>query len=256
MRKTMKKDILMFGSLLSLMSVSGAALAQNCTSPTRCGELGYTLTASDCVGQRTLPCPFDSSKLWCAFDQEIGLPISMAKPGMIYYSDGSVSNEVIEGKTAVGVVGYINGTEGLLVSLNESTLTWGPYNIDVPCLINYSSAPEDMNGKENTECIMSQDGSYPAAQYCSEYKTTSEGIGSSGWYLPAAGELKALSKSYAAINTALKKLSKTQLNSSYYWSSSEYLNLYAWYVRPSDGDMNDNYDGKNYSYRVRCVLAF
>ena len=65
-----------------------------------------------------------------------------------------------------------------------------------------------------------------------------------------------MSFSYGAINLGLQKLSKTQISSSYYWSSSESSNGnddYAWVVRPSDGSM---YNGnKNDRYRVRCLLA-
>ena len=64
-----------------------------------------------------------------------------------------------------------------------------------------------------------------------------------------------MSFSYGAINLGLQKLSKTQISSSYYWSSSENDDyLYAWYVRPSDGSMYNDYN-KNFSKPVRCVLA-
>ena len=116
----------------------------------------------------------------------------------------------------------------------------------------------DMNGKTNTMCLVNYSGSYsyPAAEYCNTFSAVSNGKGSSGWYLPAAGELYSMSYSYGAINLGLQKLSKTQISSSYYWSSSEgngYSDDYAWVVRPSDGSMY--YGLKNDSYRVRCVIA-
>ena len=61
--------------------------------------------------------------------------------------------------------------------------------------------------------------------------------------------------SYGAINLGLQKLSKTQLSSNWYWSSSEDNYNYAWLVRLPDGAMYN--DGKSINYvRVRCVLAF
>ena len=90
--------------------------------------------------------------------------------------------------------------------------------------------------------------------YCNTYKPVSSGTGSNGWYLPAGGELYVMSFSYGAINLGLQKLSKTQLSSNYYWSSSESNNGGAWEVRPSDGLMYGY--GKGTNNRVRCVLAF
>lgn len=58
------------------------------------------------------------------------------------------------------------------------------------------------------------------------------------------------------IDKKLKEHSGEPLKDEYYWSSSEgyYGGYSAWVVRPSDGTV-DSYH-KNYSNRVRCVLAF
>ena len=122
----------------------------------------------------------------------------------------------------------------------------------------------DFNGAANTQCLINDSQSHPAAEYCNSYKPVSSGTGSSGWYLPAAGELYVMNFSYGAINLGLQKLSKMQLSSYWYWSSSEsdytmdLINYYAWAVRPSDGGMDTaNRGDKSYSNnRVRCVLAF
>ena len=62
----MKKELLMFGSLLCLMSGIGAVRAQTCATPPSCASLGYTMTSSDCSGLPTLVCPFDASAVFCA----------------------------------------------------------------------------------------------------------------------------------------------------------------------------------------------
>ena len=62
----MKKELLMFGSLLCLVSGIGAVRAQTCATPPSCASLGYTMTSSDCSGQPTLVCPFDASAVFCA----------------------------------------------------------------------------------------------------------------------------------------------------------------------------------------------
>ena len=256
MRKMMKTAI---AALLLSGTALKPALAQDCTSPTRCDELGYTFSAEDCKGIRSLICPFDSSKYFCV---EAGDSAAGAAPGSILYSDGTVSDSVIPSKTAVGIVAYVAGSTRFAVALEESssTLLWStPSYEDLSCLTNYRSTAEaqtDFRGATNTSCIVnySSSNSYPAAEYCNTYKPVSSGKGSSGWYLPAAGELYVMNFSYGAINLGLQKLSKTQLQNAYYWSSSEYGNGSAWDVRPSDGDMGYSYKG--YAGRVRCVLAF
>ncbi len=278
MRKMMKKDILIFGSLLSLMSVSGAALAQNCTSPTRCGELGYTMSKEDCADVGSLVCPFDDSKYFClGVGTGTSVPGSEAQPGMILYSDGTASNDVFIGKAAIGIVAYTEEGKRFAIALEEKNLTWsGSINRfeDLLCIPNYdydniSSAQTDFNGAANTSCIVNYESpydkdpdnpyTYPAAEYCNSYKPVSKGLGYIGWYLPAAGELHVLKDNYAAINLSLQKLAKTQLSASGgYWSSSEGdSGIYAWVGRPSNGDLYYvTYGEKNDSNRARCVLAF
>ena len=211
----------------------------------------------------SLLCPFDKSKYYCV--DVAGSPANAA-PGMILYSDGTVSENVVSGKTPVGVVAYVAGSTRVAVALEEdSYLEWATRDnrADLLCLTNYGTsavdAHTDFSGEINTQCIVnhSSNNSYPAAEYCNSYKPVSSGTGSSGWYLPAAGELYVTSFSYEVINLGLQKLSKTQLCSDWYWSSSErsYSNASnAMAVRLTDGDMDDYL--KNYSHYVRCVLAF
>ena len=235
--------------------LAGTAAAQTCVA-NNCAALGFTKSASNCEGD-IIRCPFDTSKVFCK-EKKVYAP----KPGDILYSDGTISDSVIASKTPVGIVAYVNGSNGFAVSLTEVSKTWSSGYEDVSCLTNYSSsstAMTDMNGKTNTMCLVNYSGSYsyPAAEYCNTFSAVSNGKGSSGWYLPAAGELYSMSFSYGAINLGLQKLSKTQISSSYYWSSSEYANAYAydaWVVRPSDGGVY--HYGKLNSYPVRCVLAF
>ncbi len=257
----MRKRMTVIAVLMLCSTAMTPALAQNCTSSTRCAELGYTLTASDCVGQRTLPCPFDSSKLWCAFDQKIGLPVSLAEPGMILYSDGSVSNEVIIDKTPVGIVAYVSDNRRFAMALETTISEWGELG-DVPCLVNQSTpdaAKTDFDGAANTQCLISNGNSYPAAEYCNTYKPVMNGTGSSGWYLPAAGELFLMHLGYDAINLGLQKLSRSPFRdkSCLHISSSETDNSFgetSWLVDLKTGAINSYVKGS--STYVRCVLAF
>ena len=263
MRKRIKTMKTVIAALMLCGTALTPALAQNCTSPTRCSELGYIFSAEDCEGVRSLICPFDSSKYFCV---ETGDSAAGAQPGMILYSDGTVSNSVIPSKTPVGVVAYVDGSTRFAIALTEASTSFSTGFEDVSCLTNYGnslSAQTDFSGATNTSCMINYNGSYSylAAEYCNSYKPVSSGKGSSGWYLPAAGELYVTSFNYETINLGLQKLSKTQLSSNLYRSSTEKDNVYAWYVNPSDGTLNYaiypvyNYQ-KDLSTRFRCVLAF
>ena len=242
------------------VAVLAAFQAQATCVPADCNAMGYTKSASDCEGADMIKCPFDTSKAWCA---AAGDPAANATPGMILYSDGTVSWDVVSGKTAVGVVAYVDETRRFAVALEESssTLLWStPSYEDLSCLTNYrgpAEAQTDFRGATNTSCIInySSSNSYPAAEYCNTYKPVSSGTGSSGWYLPALGELYVMNFSYGAINLGLQKLSKTQLQNAYYWSSSERNSSIVWRVSPSDGDMTSSYKSEGYG-RGRCALAF
>ena len=157
----------------------------------------------------------------------------------------------------VGIVAYINGNTRFAVALTESDKKWGGIK-DISCLTNYNSstAITDMNGKNNTICLVNYSGNigFPAAEYCNNYKPVTGGTGSNGWYLPAAGEFYAINSKYNAINNSLQKLSKTQISANYYWTSSEINNGTARTVRPSDGNLK--FGQKTNSKRVRCILTF
>ena len=230
--------------------LAGTAAAQTCVA-NNCAALGFTKSASNCEGD-IIRCPFDTSKVFCK--EKVYAP----KPGDILYSDGTISDSVIASKTPVGIVAYVNGSTGFAVALTESNQNqaWGGYGYDIYCIsdMDHGAASADMNGRVNTQCLVSDSQTHPAANYCNMFSAVSSGKGSSGWYLPAAGELKAMSYSYGAINLGLQKLSKTQISSNYYWSSSENHDYAAWYVIPSDGKV---YGGlsKNTSLSVRCILA-
>ena len=253
----MRKELIASLSMLGSLAASGAAAAQTCATPPSCETLGFTKSETDCEGLEALKCPFDQSKLYCP---QGGGNMSAAAPGAILYSDGTISDSVIASKTPVGIVAYVNGSTGFAVALSESSQTWGGYGSNVSCLgdMDSGAASADMNGRVNTQCLVSDSQTHPAANYCNTFSAVSNGKGSSGWYLPAAGELKAMSYSYGAINLGLQKLSKTQIPSNYYWSSSEGdgsgdYDPGAWVVGPSDGRMG--YGTKGGSFRVRCLLA-
>ncbi len=232
--------------------LAGSAAAQTCVA-NNCATLGFTKSEDNCEGD-IIRCPFDTSKVFCKEKE-----VYVIEAGAILYSDGTISDSVIASKTPVGIVAYVNGSTGFAVALTESKQTWGGDGYNVSCLDDMDSneASADMNGRVNTQCLVSDSQTHPAANYCNTFSAVSSGKGSSGWYLPAAGELKAMSYSYGAINLGLQKLSKTQISSNDYWSSSEnYAKLddSVWQVNPSNGRMGGYFKGG--TNRVRCILTF
>ena len=249
----MRKELIASLSMLGSLAASGAAAAQTCATPPSCETLGFTKSETDCDGLEALKCPFDQSKLYCP---QGGGNMSAAAPGAILYSDGTISDSVIASKTPVGIVAYVNGSTGFAVALTESNQTWGADSSFIPCLgdMDSGAASVDMNGRANTQCLVSYIQSHPAANYCNTFSAVSRGKGSSGWYLPAAGELRVMVSNYGAINLGLQKLSKTKISSDYYWSSSENGSDGAWFIWSDDGTMTV-YRDKPIKGRVRCILA-
>ena len=97
-------------------------------------------------------------------------------------------------------------------------------------------------GMYNTERIIANQstGSY-AAKLCANY----QGGGYGDWYLPSKYELNLLYSQKTAVGG---------FASAYYWSSTEYLNGYAWEQHFGSG--GEYGSGKNLTFYVRAVRAF
>ena len=173
-------------------------------------------------------------------------------PGMYYYSDGTISAEVLSKKQLSGVVGWVDdsGRHGLVLGLREKKLPWSSDYLEPNTF--------KKSGKENTRLILEaaqkQNKKAEAAVWCALYAFDGVRVGEA--FLPSKDELVEIFKNLSAIQKALEKISRCLLKEDYwYWSSSEYDYYDAWTVRPFDGYMSSN-SGKIYRYRVRCVFAF
>lgn len=229
-----------------------AASAQAACVSNDCSALGYNKSESACSGD-IIRCPFDTSKVFCKEKPN-------AEVGMIYYSDGTISKDILSGKTPIGVVALVKGNQRLAVALTETSIAWGGEGHNVSCLpdYNYESGLDkktDINGKSNTKCLVNDSQPHPAASYCNNLKAASSGYGSSGWYLPAAGELSPILLNRTTINTTMRQLNKTELGDFWYKSSTEYNENYAWLVRISE-IMNYAHGKNSASYSVRCIIDF
>ena len=176
-------------------------------------------------------------------------------PGMFYYADGLIFPELIEDNQVSAIVGCVDRNHGLALGLRETELPWSSDWL-------YVDIPTRLSGKEATALILKAAQKVrknaEAAEWCAEYAF--DGIKAGTGFLPSKEELKRifgnrkkLRQSFALLNSG--GLSGNCLQEdAFYWSSSEGSTGTAWVVRPSDGYLN--YNDKNTSNRVRCVLAF
>ena len=176
--------------------------------------------------------------------QDLGIDISLpAKPG---YSIGDIG-------PAGGFIFYINP--------NYETDGWKyleAATIDLPGDNNYyripwhngnyvvtgATATAIGTGMSNTHKIVGsqREGNY-AAKLCDDLILN----GYSDWFLPSKDELDLMYK-----NLQLKGIGGFEQY--YYWSSSEYDEIYAWYQYFASG--GQNYYFKDLDLRVRAVRAF
>lgn len=127
------------------------------------------------------------------------------------------------------------------------------------------TALNDFAGRANTTAIIngSTSGNVTntndyAAGFCNKYSRANangEGLTAGRWWLPSMGELVMILTNFDKINYVLSKISgATQLQTSWYWSSTQFSAIHAWRLYLHDGDMRYNF--KFNQYGVRPVSAF
>lgn len=199
-------------------------------------------------------CEEDTITLYVTADPPEGAMI-----GDILCTDGTwerPSDWPVAGKTAKGVVFYVDGTgqHGWAVGLVQTSKTWSSVIAAVPGLRTYShwmDALTDLNGLSNTERIRSAGNSsqYPAAWAC-DFEN--------GWYLPAIGQLNTLYASLFEVNASLTVISSTTIpitgNMGFWSSSTSTSNNYSLRLLFKNGEIEFNTKGTlNY---VRQVTDF
>lgn len=123
----------------------------------------------------------------------------------------------------------------------------------------------DFTGKANTAAIIkastttniTNTADY-APGFCNKYSRANangKGLLAGTWWLPSLGELGMIWANFDKINYALSKISgATQLQKTWYWSSTQTSADNAWYLFLSGGYMGNTY--KFTQGRVRPVSAF
>ena len=102
-----------------------------------------------------------------------------------------------------GVVCESTGSLAKIISVDETSTTWGYYKVD-------SNAHSDSDGASNTDIIVAKS---PAAKWC-----RSKGA---SWYLPAWRELKTIYNNKSVLNLTLTAIDGTLLGTSPYSSSTD-----------------------------------
>ncbi len=224
------RKFLLYSSALVAFAMSGVAEAA-CIQTPNCTTLGYTSTTA-CEGG--LKCPWGNAWFCNVGGGGSGSnpDYSNCKIGDILYSDMSCNANMIVSKTPIGVV--FDTTNGLAIAKDEfANLVWGAVVEDVSGVQNSSSvstSTADWQGFKNTKAMYEADKSgvnYPAIKKVLTYSTT--GTEQGQWYLPAAGELQAISTNKDTLNTTLAKIGGTQMSGNY-WSSSEQNSGSSYYI--------------------------
>jgi hypothetical protein len=158
-----------------------------------------------------------------------------------------------------GVVFWVDqtGQHGLIVSMIDLSIAQAWSNVSSTSI--GPAAQSDWDGLSNSNAIIGQaTHTDSAAKLCLDYTNVDYSTGTySDWYLPSIAELNHLWNNFYEVQKTLTNngnASTTPLVKGFYWSSSEYNFINAWYFNYGYGSMIYNY--KTNTYYVRAVRAF
>lgn len=173
---------------------------------------------------------------------------------------GSYQNS---GEIADGVA-IVDGGKILVVAPTEETLYWSSASVSAGGKITTDrlTALDDWTGKTNTATQITHSecntASY-APGYCSKYSRVNangQGLAAGRWWLPSLGELMMIYANMRKINYALSLIGgATQLAETWYWSSTEASETYAWRLFLGNGIAGNSVKAADQN-KVRGVSAF
>ena len=168
------------------------------------------------------------------------------------------------GEVADGVV-IVEGGKILVVAPTETALTWSSAAVSGggTTTSDRVTAMNDWNGKTNTAAQITHaecSSNAYAPGFCHEYSRVNangNGMTAGKWWLPSLGEMMMIYANMTKVNYALSLISgATQLQETWYWTSTEYSASYAWLLYLSDGYVDYSGAKASGTYRVRPVSAF
>ena len=154
--------------------------------------------------------------------------------GDILFSDGTCHAGVVEGKTAIGVVVYVNSEGcGQAMALKPlSAYKWASAGLLLSGVsttdISFAASNDFLSCENTAGMIAAGDkDTYPAAWAAHDYKT--EGTNAGDWCLPAAGIFTFYYNNQDIINNAFNKVGGTPIDiKGIYWSSTQDSFYFAW----------------------------
>lgn len=190
---------------------------------------------------------------------------------------GSWASYQTSGEIAEGVLLVEGGRHLVIAPTEASSVKWSSRPVsssDMSGSVQISgvtttgdriTALNDFTGRANTTAIINGSTSSNvtntedyAAGFCNRYSRTNangNGLTAGRWWFPSMGEMAMIWANFDKINYALSKISgASQLQSSWYWCSTQYSASNAWSLYLCDG-----YVGINCKFsqgRVRPVSAF
>ena len=167
------------------------------------------------------------------------------------------------GEIAEGVV-VVEGGRMLVVAPTEASLYWSSAAVSGggTTTDDRVTAFNDWNGKANTAAQIQHaecSGESYAPGFCAKYSRVNangQGLTAGKWWLPSEGELMCIYANMRKINYALSLIEgATQLEETWYWSSTEFSATRAWILNLDNGIAGD-YTKAALTGRVRPVSAF
>ena len=242
-----------------------------CTQPeTDCATLGYTTPADVCDDIEAIKCPYDTAAVFCkgAIKCQAGAVLASDKK---CYDATNLPSSV----KAIAVV--FDPTNQLAVALTDVKkdgsagsveMTWSSSYCDTPNLENCTDESTALttcgtNGRANTDAILAStcNGTTYAANAVNAYQTSNcraDFCQKGKWFLPSQRDLNTIYSNKSVINnslTLLVSMGASNLQESWYWSSTEYSSNTAWGLGVHNG-YKLNYGKKSDSSYVRPVIYY
>jgi hypothetical protein len=168
------------------------------------------------------------------------------------------------GEIADGVV-VNSGVKFLVVAPTQGLCYWSSAAVSGGGVTTSDrvTAIEDWAGKANTAAQIKHDECSDAAYapgFCAAYSRTNangNGLTAGKWWLPSVGEMMCIYANRNRINYALGKITgATQLETNWYWTSTEHSSANAWKLNLSNGYLINWTTKATSQGRVRPVSAF
>ena len=272
--KTIYQSFWQISFVFGVILFASGTQAADCTPTPDCGSLGYTQTEADCQGvDVVLKCPYNTKQVACLISS---FPVSA-----ILYGDGTVSSEVVAGKTPIGVV--FDTKNRLAVALTDvkqdgsagsERMMWSSEGCDVPNLEKCTDSDTvittcGIDGRANTDAILATNGGCSGTTYAANAVNSYEPAGCSKnfckkgkWFLPSLRDLYIIYSRFSEINntfTVLSSAGAQEPRRADYWSSTEYgwgefERSSAWRFGMEFGSYFDYYKDSNMN--VRPVVKF